>query len=185
MGRGTAQRGAGPERLKDELSSPRLSPWKLCLMQFPSRDPVWTDSQHVPKGDPMAVPEPDATTAPRHPRSPGGSVPQRATCAPSRVSRSSPAPRLWRRRTPGLAAASSTWLSWQKPVTLGDAVSSSLVAPPPAQTPPSPSEPASQEPSAKWGEVPFGTGSLGQDLWASQAFHWSILDVGNPRGSLR
>lgn len=78
LGRGTAQRGAGPERLTDELSSPRLSPRKTCLMQFLSRDPVWTDSQHVPKGDPMAVPEPDATAAPRHPAQPRG------ICAPTR-----------------------------------------------------------------------------------------------------
>lgn len=50
---------------------------KLCLVQILGRDPVGQRGQTpslVPRGDPIAVLEPDATTAPRHPIAAPGAV---------------------------------------------------------------------------------------------------------------
>lgn len=124
------------------------------------------------------------TASPHH--SPGrGLCPNMLRVHPCRASRSSLAPQLWQQCMPWLGR-SLFHLAW-----LGETLSPSKIpsaAPlwPPRQPqiPPSPSELASWEPSARWWEVPFGISPLGQNLWASQAFLWSILDVGNPRGAL-
>lgn len=119
------------------------------------------------------------------PHSPGG------VCAPTRYVCTEPGEQVL--TSPAALAATHTpaWQQLLPPGSAGETPSplEMLSAAPwwphrRAQTPPSPSEPASQEHSAKWWEVPFGTGSSGQNLWTSRAFHRSILDVGNPRGSL-
>lgn len=77
LGRGSAQRGDGPEGPKDKLSSPHLSPREAVPHADPrqgSSRPAGTDPQPVPRGDPIAVLEPDATAAPRHPAAAPGDV---------------------------------------------------------------------------------------------------------------
>ena len=74
LGRGVAQRGDGPERPKDELSSPHLSPQGARPCADPRIQQASGDGppDRTPEGDPIAVPEPDYNTGPRHPTHPGG-----------------------------------------------------------------------------------------------------------------